>query len=72
MRLLSGCTDMAVCDRFSSSLAENLQNLIFTHFGSGSSQPEDGSDSALPRRAETFGGYDSSPLVSHKSKKGPI
>ncbi|NXX47187.1 ARHGI factor, partial [Tricholaema leucomelas] len=47
--------------------AENLQNLIFTHFGSGSSQPEDGSDSALPRRAETFGGYDSSPLVSHKS-----
>ncbi|KFV67820.1 Rho guanine nucleotide exchange factor 18, partial [Dryobates pubescens] len=47
--------------------AENLQNLIFTHFGSGSSQPEDGSGSGLPRRAETFGGYDSSPSVSHKS-----
>ncbi|XP_054252319.1 rho guanine nucleotide exchange factor 18 isoform X1 [Indicator indicator] len=47
--------------------AENLQNLIFTHFGSGSSQPEDDSGSGLPRRAETFGGYDSSPSVSHKS-----
>ncbi|NXM68582.1 ARHGI factor, partial [Serilophus lunatus] len=47
--------------------AENLQNLIFTHFGSGSCQPEDGSESGLPRRAETFGGYDSSPSVSSKS-----
>ncbi|NXK26200.1 ARHGI factor, partial [Arenaria interpres] len=47
--------------------AENLQNLIFTHFGNGSSQPEDGSGSGLPRRAETFGGYDSSPSVSNKS-----
>uniref|UniRef100_A0A8C5J5G8 Rho guanine nucleotide exchange factor 18 n=1 Tax=Junco hyemalis TaxID=40217 RepID=A0A8C5J5G8_JUNHY len=48
--------------------AENLQEFIFTHFGSASCQPEDGS--ALPRRAETFGGYDSSPSVSSKSKKG--
>ncbi|NXE95258.1 ARHGI factor, partial [Menura novaehollandiae] len=47
--------------------AENLQNFIFTHFGSGSCQPEDGSGSGLPRRAETFGGYDSSPSVSNKS-----
>ncbi|NXM02568.1 ARHGI factor, partial [Tyrannus savana] len=47
--------------------AENLQDLIFTHFGSGSCQPEDGSGSGLPRRAETFGGYDSSPSVSSKS-----
>ncbi|NWX27912.1 ARHGI factor, partial [Notiomystis cincta] len=47
--------------------AENLQNLIFTHFGSASCQPEDGSGSGLPRRAETFGGYDSSPSVSSKS-----
>ncbi|NXF08166.1 ARHGI factor, partial [Smithornis capensis] len=47
--------------------AENLQNLIFTHLGSGSCQPEDGSGSGLPRRAETFGGYDSSPSVSSKS-----
>uniref|UniRef100_A0A8C5TQM5 Rho guanine nucleotide exchange factor 18 n=1 Tax=Malurus cyaneus samueli TaxID=2593467 RepID=A0A8C5TQM5_9PASS len=46
--------------------AENLQNFIFTHFGSGSS--EDGSGSGLPRRAETFGGYDS-PSVSSKSKR---
>ncbi|NXS08978.1 ARHGI factor, partial [Neodrepanis coruscans] len=49
--------------------AENLQNLIFTHFGSGSCQPEDGSGSGLPRRAETFGGYDSSPSVSSKSSR---
>ncbi|NXP52540.1 ARHGI factor, partial [Heliornis fulica] len=47
--------------------AENLQNLIFTHLGNGSCQPEDGSGSGLPRRAETFGGYDSSPSVSNKS-----
>ncbi|XP_071584174.1 rho guanine nucleotide exchange factor 18 isoform X2 [Heliangelus exortis] len=47
--------------------AENLQNLLFTHLGSGSYQPEDGSGSGLPRRAETFGGYDSSPSVSVKS-----
>ncbi|NXG77039.1 ARHGI factor, partial [Baryphthengus martii] len=47
--------------------AENLQNLIFTHLGSGSCQPEDSSGSGLPRRAETFGGYDSSPSISNKS-----
>ncbi|KFP38184.1 Rho guanine nucleotide exchange factor 18, partial [Chlamydotis macqueenii] len=47
--------------------AENLQNLIFTHLGNGSCQPEDGTGSGLPRRAETFGGYDSSPSVSNKS-----
>ncbi|NXS32934.1 ARHGI factor, partial [Pomatostomus ruficeps] len=47
--------------------AENLQNFIFTHFGSASCQPDDGSGSGLPRRAETFGGYDSSPSVSSKS-----
>ncbi|NWT93762.1 ARHGI factor, partial [Urocynchramus pylzowi] len=45
--------------------AENLQDFIFTHFGSASCQPEDGS--GLPRRAETFGGYDSSPSISSKS-----
>ncbi|NXS42134.1 ARHGI factor, partial [Balaeniceps rex] len=47
--------------------AENLQNLIFTHLGNGSCQPEDGSGSGLPRRTETFGGYDSSPSISNKS-----
>ncbi|XP_041899388.1 rho guanine nucleotide exchange factor 18 isoform X5 [Corvus kubaryi] len=47
--------------------AENLQNFIFTHFGSASCQPEDGSGSGLPWRGETFGGYDSSPSVSSKS-----
>ncbi|NWV21202.1 ARHGI factor, partial [Origma solitaria] len=45
--------------------AESLQNFIFTHFGSGSC--EDGSGSGLPRRAETFGGHDSSPSVSSKT-----
>lgn len=57
-------------DMFSSSPAENLQDFIFTHFGNASCQPEDGS--GLPRRAETFGGYDSSSSVSSKSKKGNI
>ncbi|NXC71695.1 ARHGI factor, partial [Anhinga anhinga] len=47
--------------------AENLQNLIFTHLSNGSCQPEDGSASGLPRRAETFGECDSSPPVSNKS-----
>ncbi|NXT26833.1 ARHGI factor, partial [Syrrhaptes paradoxus] len=47
--------------------AENLQNLIFTHLSNGSCQPEDGSGPGLPRRAETFGGYDSSPAISNKS-----
>ncbi|NXA23571.1 ARHGI factor, partial [Ibidorhyncha struthersii] len=47
--------------------AENLQNLIFTHLGNGSCQPEDGSGSGLPRRAEPFGGYDNSPSISSKS-----
>ncbi|KFP86286.1 Rho guanine nucleotide exchange factor 18, partial [Acanthisitta chloris] len=47
--------------------AENLQNLILTHFGSGCCQPEDGSGSGLPRRAETFGGYDNSPSIPTKS-----
>ncbi|NXJ11892.1 ARHGI factor, partial [Odontophorus gujanensis] len=48
--------------------AENLQNLIFTHLGNGSCQSEDSYAGGLPRRAETFGGYDS-PSVSNKSKK---
>ncbi|NXF51971.1 ARHGI factor, partial [Oceanites oceanicus] len=47
--------------------AENLQNLIFTHLSNGSCQPEDGSGLGLPRRAETFGGYDSSSSISNKS-----
>ncbi|NWV01963.1 ARHGI factor, partial [Upupa epops] len=46
--------------------AENLQNLILTHLGNGSCQPEDGSGLGLPRRADTFGGYDSSPSISDK------
>ncbi|NXN96129.1 ARHGI factor, partial [Rhinopomastus cyanomelas] len=46
--------------------AENLQNLILTHLGNGSCQPEDASGLGLPRRADTFGGYYSSPSVSSK------
>ncbi|NWZ26768.1 ARHGI factor, partial [Asarcornis scutulata] len=49
--------------------AENLQNLIITHLGNGSCQPEDSCAPGLPRRAETFGGYDSSPSISNNSKK---
>uniref|UniRef100_A0A8C3LEH7 Rho guanine nucleotide exchange factor 18 n=1 Tax=Chrysolophus pictus TaxID=9089 RepID=A0A8C3LEH7_CHRPC len=48
--------------------AENLQNLIFTHLGNGSCQSEESYAVGLPRRAETFGGYDS-PSISNKSKK---
>ncbi|OXB56378.1 hypothetical protein ASZ78_001786 [Callipepla squamata] len=46
--------------------AENLQNLIFTHLGNGSCQCEDSYAGGLPRRAETFGGYDS-PSISNKN-----
>ncbi|XP_065604900.1 rho guanine nucleotide exchange factor 18 isoform X1 [Cyrtonyx montezumae] len=46
--------------------AENLQNLIFTHLGNGSCQSEDSYAGGLPRRAETFGGYDS-PSISSKN-----
>ncbi|NWI26664.1 ARHGI factor, partial [Sula dactylatra] len=53
--------------KFAVTEAENLQNLIFTHLSNGSCQPEDGSGSGLPRRAETFGEYDSSPPVTNKS-----
>uniref|UniRef100_A0A8B9EGZ8 Rho guanine nucleotide exchange factor 18 n=1 Tax=Anser cygnoides TaxID=8845 RepID=A0A8B9EGZ8_ANSCY len=49
--------------------AENLQNLIFTHLGNGYCQPEDSCAPGLPRRAETFGGYDSTPSISNNSKK---
>ncbi|KAM6465868.1 rho guanine nucleotide exchange factor 18 isoform 2-T2 [Liasis olivaceus] len=47
---------------------ESLQNLIFTQLGSASSHPEDSSGSGLLRRAETFGGYDST--MTSLSKTG--
>ncbi|XP_010723363.1 rho guanine nucleotide exchange factor 18 isoform X1 [Meleagris gallopavo] len=46
--------------------AENLQNLIFTHLGNGSCQCEESYAVGLPRRAETFAGYDS-PSISNKN-----
>ncbi|XP_027699885.1 rho guanine nucleotide exchange factor 18 isoform X3 [Vombatus ursinus] len=45
------------------SEVENIQNLIYKQLGSVSCRGEDGGsgdDPSLPRRAETFGGYDSS------------
>ncbi|XP_041086771.1 rho guanine nucleotide exchange factor 18 isoform X2 [Polyodon spathula] len=46
---------------------ENLQNLLISH-GRTSWQAEDGlGSSGLPRRAETFGGYESSPTVVNKN-----
>uniref|UniRef100_A0A8C5I802 Rho/rac guanine nucleotide exchange factor (GEF) 18b n=1 Tax=Gouania willdenowi TaxID=441366 RepID=A0A8C5I802_GOUWI len=50
---------------------ENLQNLLQSGVGEEAppSQMEDGSGSGLlPRRAETFGGYDSSPTILSKSE----
>ncbi|NXE55385.1 ARHGI factor, partial [Casuarius casuarius] len=47
--------------------AENLQNLILTHLGNGSSQPEDSFGLGLPKRADPFGGYDISPSISNKN-----
>ncbi|MGH0184273.1 UNVERIFIED_CONTAM: hypothetical protein FKN15_014353 [Acipenser sinensis] len=47
---------------------ENLQNLLISHGRDVSWQPEDGlGSSGLPRRAETFGGYESSPTVMNKN-----
>ncbi|XP_028300598.1 rho guanine nucleotide exchange factor 18 isoform X2 [Gouania willdenowi] len=49
---------------------ENLQNLLQSGVGEEAppSQMEDGSGSGLlPRRAETFGGYDSSPTILSKN-----
>ncbi|XP_061457336.1 rho guanine nucleotide exchange factor 18 isoform X2 [Rhineura floridana] len=38
---------------------ESLQSLIFTQLGNATARPEDTCGSSLLRRAETFGGYDS-------------
>lgn len=44
----------------SSPTVKGIQNLIFRQQGSTSGQAEEGSSSVgLPRRADTFGGYDS-------------
>ncbi|XP_053869393.1 rho guanine nucleotide exchange factor 18 isoform X2 [Malaclemys terrapin pileata] len=46
---------------------ENLQNLIFTHLANGTGRSEDSCGLGLPRRAETFGGYDSTTTVPNKN-----
>uniref|UniRef100_A0A8C8S661 Rho guanine nucleotide exchange factor 18 n=1 Tax=Pelusios castaneus TaxID=367368 RepID=A0A8C8S661_9SAUR len=48
---------------------ENLQNLIFTQLANGTYRPEDSCGLGLPRRAETFGGYDGTTTMPNKSKK---
>ncbi|XP_045845580.1 rho guanine nucleotide exchange factor 18 isoform X3 [Meles meles] len=49
---------------------EDIQTLLCRQLGSGNSQVEDGGGSAgLPRRAETFGGYDT---VSSPGKSGSL
>lgn len=54
---------------------ENLQNLLQSRVTeeAPSSRPEEGSGSgALPRRAVTFGGYDSSPTILSKSASSTV
>ncbi|XP_026510710.1 rho guanine nucleotide exchange factor 18 isoform X2 [Terrapene carolina triunguis] len=46
---------------------ENLQNLIFTHLTNVTCRSEDNCGLGLPRRAETFGGYDSTTTVPNKN-----
>lgn len=44
----------------SAPTVEGIQNLIFRRLGGTSGQAEEGGSSVgLPRRADTFGGYDS-------------
>ncbi|XP_074834696.1 rho guanine nucleotide exchange factor 18 [Carettochelys insculpta] len=46
---------------------ENLQNLIFMQLANVPSRFEDSCGSGLPRRAETFGGYDSTTTMPNKN-----
>uniref|UniRef100_A0A8C8S932 Rho guanine nucleotide exchange factor 18 n=1 Tax=Pelusios castaneus TaxID=367368 RepID=A0A8C8S932_9SAUR len=46
---------------------ENLQNLIFTQLANGTYRPEDSCGLGLPRRAETFGGYDGTTTMPNKN-----
>ncbi|KAM7134699.1 rho guanine nucleotide exchange factor 18 isoform 3-T3 [Macrochelys suwanniensis] len=46
---------------------ENLQNLIFTQLANVTYRSEDSCGLGLPRRAETFGGYDSTTTVPNKN-----
>ncbi|XP_074927071.1 rho guanine nucleotide exchange factor 18 isoform X3 [Chelonoidis abingdonii] len=46
---------------------ENLQNLIFTQLANVTCHSEDSCGLGLPRRAETFGGYDSTTTVPNKN-----
>lgn len=65
------CSAAAGLSRCSSSVSvENLQNLLQSRGKEEGAAPrqEDGSGSGhLPRRAVTFGGYDSSPAILSKS-----
>ncbi|CAM5177215.1 unnamed protein product [Eretmochelys imbricata] len=46
---------------------ENLQNLIFTQSANVTYRSEDSCGLGLPRRAETFGGYDSTTTIQNKN-----
>lgn len=54
---------------------ENLQNLLQSGV-KGEAQPlhmeEGGGSGVLPRRADTFGGYDSSPTILSKSESSTL
>uniref|UniRef100_A0A674B0E4 Rho/rac guanine nucleotide exchange factor (GEF) 18b n=1 Tax=Salmo trutta TaxID=8032 RepID=A0A674B0E4_SALTR len=51
---------------------ESLQNLLLSGVREPASRLEEGSGSgALPRRADTFGGYDSRPIILNKSESTP-
>lgn len=61
---------ISILDIYLCASVENLQNLLQSRSNeeASTSRPEDGSGSgALPRRAVTFGGYDSNPTVLSKS-----
>lgn len=55
---------------------ENLQNLLQSGVREGPPAParwEEGNGSGvLPRRADTFGGYDSSPAIFNKSESSTL
>ena len=50
---------------------ENLQNLLLSGVTELAPRPEGLGSGAMPRRADTFEGYDSSPTILNKSKSPP-
>ncbi len=72
---LSLCPALQLQLTISFTSVENLQNLLQSGVREEAPTPrlEEGSGSGvLPRRADTFGGYDSSPTILSKSESSPI